>query len=55
MTLPPVGVADEDNGATDPADCYFCHRDVLGRCVLRPGTALQYTHNPPPEEGRSAY
>src|SRR6266478_3030586 len=28
-----VGVADEDNGATDPADCYFCHRDVLGRCV----------------------
>src|SRR6266481_3915744 len=28
-----VGVADEDNGATDPADCYFCHRDVVGRCV----------------------
>src|SRR6476620_12800093 len=28
-----VGVADENNGATDPADCYFCHRDVLGRCV----------------------
>src|SRR6266404_3156732 len=28
-----VGVADEDNGATDPADCYFCHRDVIGGCV----------------------
>src|SRR5262249_36112061 len=28
-----VGVADEDNGAADPAYGFFCHRDVLGCCV----------------------
>src|SRR6266850_2446664 len=28
-----VGVADEDNGAADPADRYFHQGDVLCRCV----------------------
>src|SRR5215470_9884056 len=28
-----IGVADEDNGATDSADCFFRRGDVLCRCV----------------------